>query len=175
MNKRINRYYYTLILVLLLSATAAAVPPAPWEADELIGSAAADFTLKTVDGKDFSLSSLRGKTVLINFWATWCPPCIEELPSMNKLYLKYKQKGLEVVAVGLDNSPAKVKKFVAKNPFNFTIVTDPDKHVAKKLYKVSAQPTTYLINTEGKIVQKYFGSVDWSDDKVQKEIQALLK
>lgn len=167
--------YFTVILVLLLAAAAGAVPPAPWESDEIIGKTAPDFTLKTIDGKDFSLSTLKGKTVLINFWATWCSPCVDELPSMNKLYLKYKQNGFEVVAVGLDSSPAKVKKFVAKNPLDFIVLLDPDKRVAKKLYKVIAQPTSYLINSEGKVIRRYFGEVDWSDISVQKEIHGLLK
>ncbi|MBF0553022.1 MAG: TlpA family protein disulfide reductase [Nitrospirae bacterium] len=167
--------YCTLLLILLLATTAGAVPPAPWESDEIIGKAAPDFTLKTLDGKDFSLSTLKGKTILINFWATWCPPCVEELPSMNKLYLRYKQKGFEVVAISLDSSTAKVKKYIAKNPLNFIVLLDPDKRVAKKLYKVSAQPTSYLISGEGKVVRKFFGSEDWSDDVIQKEIQGLLK
>ncbi|MCG6550909.1 MAG: TlpA family protein disulfide reductase [Candidatus Magnetominusculus sp. LBB02] len=167
--------YLVLILVLLTAATVGAVPPAPWEGDEIIGQTAPNFTLKTLDGKDFSFSTLRGKAVLINFWATWCQPCVDELPSMNKLYLKYKQQGFEVVAVGLDNSPAKVKKFVANNPLNFTVLSDPDKRVAKKLYKVMAQPTSYLISREGKIVKKYFGGMNWSDNEIQKEINDQLK
>ncbi|WP_420265654.1 peroxiredoxin family protein [Candidatus Magnetominusculus dajiuhuensis] len=167
--------YWTLILILLITTTVGAVPPAPWESDEIIGKAAPDFTLKTLDGKNFSLSTLKGKTVLINFWATWCPPCVEELPSMNKLYLKYKQKGFEVVAISLDSSTTKVKKYIAKNPLSFIVLLDTDKRVAKKLYKVSAQPTTYLISSDGKIIRKFFGSVDWTDEVVQKEIEGLLK
>ncbi|MBF0488714.1 MAG: TlpA family protein disulfide reductase [Nitrospirae bacterium] len=169
------KYCTLILLILLLATTASAVPPAPWESDEIIGKVAPDFTLKTIDGKNFSLSTLKGKTVLINFWATWCPPCVEELPSMNKLYLKYKQKGFEVVAVSLDSSTAKVKKYIVKNPLNFIVLLDPDKRVAKKLYKVSAQPTTYLISSDGKIIRKFFGSVDWTDEVVQKEIEGLLK
>ncbi|MEO5360001.1 MAG: TlpA family protein disulfide reductase [Nitrospirota bacterium] len=169
------KYCCALMLCLLLATNAVAVPPAPWEADEIIGKTAPDFTLKTLDGKTFSLSSLKGKAILINFWATWCPPCVEELPSMNKLYLKYKQNGFEVVAVDLDSSVAKVKQFIAKNPLNFVVALDPDKQVAKKLYKVTAQPTSFLINSEGKIIKKYLGSIDWFDDSAQKEIQELLQ
>jgi peroxiredoxin len=164
-----------LVLVLLLTFNAGAAPPAPWESDGIIGSTAPDFTLKTPDGRDFSLSALRGKAILINFWATWCPPCVEELPSMNRLYLKYRHMGLEAVAISLDSSPEKVRQFLADNPLNVIVLSDPDKRVARNLYKVSAQPTSYLISREGKIIKKYLGAVDWSEDTVQKEIQGLLK
>lgn len=141
---------------------------------DITGAAAPDFTLKSISGSDIALSSLKGRVVLLNFWATWCPACKDEMPSMNSIYLKYKDSGLVVVAVSTDDSTKAVEKFLSSNPVDFPILLDSGMKVAKRKYRINAQPTTFLINKDGTVVNRYFGSINWMDDSIQKEIIALF-
>ncbi len=161
------------ILFFLLAASAIAIPPAPWEIDELIGKPAPDFILKSVNGKETSLASFRGRIILLNFWATWCPPCKAEMPSMNKLYNLFKGRGLVVIAVSTDNSVKKVEKFLHKNPVDFVVLSDPAIKTSRK-YKVFSLPTSFLIDKDGMIVKKFFGEQEWMKKYIQDEIEALF-
>ena len=134
---------------------------------------APDFTLKDIYGKTLSLSSLKGKVVLINFWATWCPPCKAEMPSMNKIYLDMRAQGFEIIAVSTDNSLSTVKDFLGRNRLDFPVLFDEDKAVARQ-YHVFSMPTTFLIDRNGMIVEKFYGEEDWSDPAVRKKIDKLL-
>jgi len=134
---------------------------------------APDFTLRDVNGRTVTLASLKGKVVLLNFWATWCPPCKAEMPSMNKLYNELKSKGFEVVAVSTDNGISPVKEFLAKNRIDFTVIFDETKAVARE-YKVFSMPTTFLIDRNGFIVEKFYGEYEWTDAEVRKQIEKLL-
>jgi peroxiredoxin len=163
-----------LLFLTIMAARADAVPPSPWEADELIGKPAPDFTLRTLDGKPFTLSSFKGKVVLVNFWVSWCPPCKDEFPAMNRLYNKYKGKGLVIVGVSMDGNKKAAQGFLKGAPVDFINVSDPDLKVSRKKYKVFSQPMTFLIDKNGKLVKKYFGEVDWMNDEVQREIAGLL-
>jgi len=136
-------------------------------------SKAPDFTLKDMQGRALSLSSLKGKVVLINFWATWCPPCKAEMPSMNKIYQDLRAQGFEVVAVSTDNSLSTVKDFLAGNRLDFPVLFDEDKTVTRQ-YHVFSMPTTFLIDRNGMIVEKFYGEEDWSDPGVRKKIEKLL-
>ena len=136
-------------------------------------SKAPDFTLKDANGRSVSLSSQKGKVVLINFWATWCPPCKAEMPSMNKLYNEMKARGFEVIAVSTDNSLSAVKDFLSKNRLDFPILFDENKTVARQ-YHVFSMPTTFLIDRNGMIVDKFFGEEEWTDADIRKKIEKLL-
>jgi len=136
-------------------------------------SKAPDFTLKDIHGKALSLSSLRGKVVLINFWATWCPPCKAEMPSMNKIYHEMRAQGFEVIAVSTDNSLSTVKDFLARNRLDFPVLFDENKAVSRQ-YRVFSMPTTFLIDRNGMIVEKFYGEEDWTDPAVRKKIDKLL-
>ncbi|HKT11264.1 MAG TPA: TlpA disulfide reductase family protein, partial [Terriglobia bacterium] len=91
--------------------------------NSIIGSAAADFALRDIEGHQVRLSDFRGKFVLLAFWATWCPPCKEELPTLQKLYEQYQDKGLVVLAVD-DEEPATIKAFLSTNHYSFPAVVD---------------------------------------------------
>ncbi len=145
----------------------------PLEVDKQTNAKAPDFTLRDVNGRTVSLSSLKGKVILLNFWATWCPPCKAEMPSMNKLYNEIKSRGFEVVAVSTDNALSPVKEFLAKSRIDFTVVHDEQRMVSK-LYKVFSMPTTFLIDRNGTIVEKFYGEYDWTDREVRKQIEKLL-
>ncbi len=163
----------SIIILLIMAMVASAAPPAPWEIDEIIGMSAPDFTLKSVSGEDTSLSSFRGKVVVLNFWATWCPPCVKEMPSLNKLYKNYKEQGIIVIAASTDNSIAKINKFLKRNPVDFIVVSDPDYRTSRD-FKVFSLPTSFLIDKDGKIVKKYLGEIDWMDQSVVEEIKKLF-
>ena len=111
------------------------------------GKPAPDFTLKTIDGKTVSLKDFRGKVVLVNFWATWCPPCREEMPLFEEVYQKYKDKGFVILAINLD--PENLEDF--ENVYSFTILIGNDKVVNE--YNVLGIPTSYLIDKNGVIVK----------------------
>jgi peroxiredoxin len=136
-------------------------------------SKAPDFTLKDVQGRSVSLASHKGKVVLINFWATWCPPCKAEMPSMNKLYNEMKSRGFEVISISTDNSLSAVKDFLAKNRLDFLVLFDENRTVARQ-YHVFSMPTTFLIDRNGMIVDKFSGEEDWTDPDIRKKIEKLL-
>lgn len=149
-------------------------PVSPSEIDKLDSTKAPDFTLKNGKGENISLSSFRGKVVLLNFWATWCPSCIAEMPSFNELYHEKKSEGLEVIAVSTDRSPDVAMKYVAKKGFDYTIVVDQDRQVAR-LFKVFSLPTTFLIDKKGIITEKFYGEYDWTDKEIKEKVNRLLK
>ncbi len=132
------------------------------------GKPAPDFTLKTLDGKEVSLSDLRGKVVLINFWATWCPPCRSEMPLFERVYREYKDKGFEILAVSTDSSLEPVKKFVKDYKLSFKIAYD-DKNVAG-LYGIQGLPTSFLIDRDGKILKVRLGEYK----EVERDLKEVL-
>ena len=139
-----------------------------------VDNMAPDFTLTNIRGEEVSLSQYRGKVVILNFWATWCPPCREEMPSMEALHQKYKDKGLVMLAVNVDeNGAAAVKKFLQKTPYSFPILIDT-KNVAQKSYGVFRFPESFIIDRNGVVVEKIIGGRDWMSDGAFKLIEFLL-
>ena len=120
----------------------AVLPPRP----------APDFSLQDMDGEDYRLSDFRGKVVLLNFWATWCPPCRREMPSMQRLYLKYRARGLAVVAVNQWEDPDLVFEFAGRLSLEptFPILFDRESRIAEQ-FDVKGLPTTYLLDRDGSI------------------------
>ncbi len=133
-----------------------------------IGSEAPDFTLKTKDGKEVSLSSFRGKYVLIDFWASWCQPCRHENPNSVKVYKQYNIQGFEILGVSLDKDKDAWIKAVKDDGLTWTQVIDPDGSVANK-YSVNSIPSTFLLDKEGKIVAK-----NLRGDALNKQMEKLL-
>ncbi len=113
-----------------------------------VGEPAPDFTLRTPDGESVSLSDYRGKTVLVNFWATWCPPCKTEMPDMEQLYQKYKDQGLEIIAVDQQEPASAVQAFFEEMGLTFQPVIDSTGEIFN-LYRVVALPTSYFIDENG--------------------------
>ncbi|MEA2064166.1 MAG: TlpA disulfide reductase family protein [Gemmatimonadota bacterium] len=118
---------------------------------------APDFTLELIDGGKFSLSSLRGKVVILDFWATWCPPCLKGVPEFVELYNSYRNKGLEIVGVSVDRGgPRVVKKFIKENKVPYTnVMAEMSVLDAYEVY--AGIPTTFIIDREGKVVTKIVG------------------
>ena len=121
-----------------------------------IGQAAPDFTLSDLNGKTVSLQSLRGKVVLLNFWATWCGPCVAEMPHLEKLHREYKNKG--VIILGIDDEEAEVaQNYLKQHGYTFNTLIDADKQVSK-LYRISAIPQSFFITKDGMIAAYYRGT-----------------
>ena len=160
-----------------------AVSPAPVEAADIqpaVGHRAPDFTLRDAEGKPVQLSRvLKEKAVLLNFWATWCPPCREEMPSMERVYRDYKAKRLEILAVSLDTGSeavvaAKVKAFMAELPLTFPALLDPTMEVVSA-YRLRGLPTTYLIDRKGVIRAVVVGGRDWASPENRARLDELVK
>lgn len=135
---------------------------------------APDFTLKAVNGKDLSLSSFKGKVVVLVFWATWCPSCKDEMPKLRRLYGEMKDRGVEVLAVSSDYSMDSLKEYLAKNSFDFNIAYDVKREVTRK-YKISFLPVSFLIDRNGNIAEKIPGELDWPSPEFRKKIEDLLR
>jgi len=132
-----------------------------------VGQAAPEFTVKTVDGKEFSLAEAKGKVVLVNFFATWCGPCLAELPEVEKqIWQKHKKDGLVVIVIGREHQATELVDFQKKNKFTFPIAGDPKREAYAK-YAKAYIPRTYLINKEGRIVYQSVGFEE-------KEFKSLL-
>jgi peroxiredoxin len=139
-----------------------------------VGKPAIDFTLADLAGKKITLSDYKGKVVLLNFWATWCPYCVEEMPSLQLLYDRYKGKKFELLAVSVGEELSDVKKFAEKGGYQFKILLDKDKNVGRQ-YRAFSLPLTYIIDKKGIVVDKIIGSRDWMRDPVVKTIERLLQ
>jgi peroxiredoxin len=134
--------------------------------------APADFTLPLLSGAQQKLSDLKGKVVILNFWATWCPPCRAEMPSMEALYSSGKVADLAILAVDLQEKAADVQSFLTKQGFTFPVAIDASGSVARR-YGASSIPTTYLIDKSGQIVSRFVGGVEWNSDAVIAALNTL--
>jgi peroxiredoxin len=129
-----------------------------------IGSTAPDFTVQDSDRK-VTLSDLRGKVVVLNFWASWCPPCIEETPSLIQMQHRMKDKGVVVFAVSVDEDDELYHKFL--KDYNMDLLTVRDaQQKSNQLYGTFKFPETYVIDRDGKIRRKFISSVDWNDPEI---------
>lgn len=136
---------------------------------------APDFTLPTLAGQSLRLSDLRGKVVLMSFWAMGCEPCRREMPTIEELYQRYKDRGLEVVAVNLDTlATARVEAFVKEAGVTFRVVLDPSS-LTVQVYRVLVLPTTYLINRAGNLMTRNVGGRNWSDGASRIAVEGLLQ
>ncbi len=139
-----------------------------------VGQKAPTFSLPTQDHA-IHLDQLKGRVVLLNFWATWCPSCVREIPSLNALYQKMQNKDFTVLAVSLDEEAwPVVDAFQKKNPLEMTVLLDVRGDVAS-LYGTYQLPESYLIDKKGTIVQKYIGPQNWMDPKILKEIDRYVQ
>ena len=136
------------------------------------GKQAPAFSLKGADGKSLELKSLAGKVVVVNFWATWCPPCRAEIPGMQEVYEKYKTKGLEIVGVSLDRDGwSVVTPFLQKTKMTYPVVMG-DAAIAEAYGGISAIPTSFVVDRKGKIVKQHVGY--FSKEDFEKAVKALL-
>jgi cytochrome c biogenesis protein CcmG, thiol:disulfide interchange protein DsbE len=141
------------------------------------GKIAPDFRLQDIDRNNVELNKILGKgPVLISFWATWCKPCVEEMAEYTLIYNEYKAKGLEMLAISVDDekSVAKVKPYVKSKNYPFTVLLDTNSEVARKYY-VRSVPMTFLLNDEGRIIYQSLGFKKGDEIKLKKIIKELLE
>ena len=136
-----------------------------------VGKQAPDFDTVDLKGDVWSLSKLKGQVVFLNFWATWCPPCREEMPSMERLYAKLPKEKFEMIALFNKDDPAAVKNFVAKLGITFPILSDEYNFAGTK-YGLTGLPETFIIDKQGVIQEKYIGSVEWDSPEI---VDMLMK
>jgi len=139
------------------------------------GDPAPEFRLPTLDGGSISLSDLRGKVVMVHFWATWCPPCVEELPTLDQFARSPTGRDVELLAISVDETgPDAVREFMQRNRLTLPVLLDPDKTVASS-YGTFKFPETYLVDRNGIIRHKIIGGVDWSRPEARELIEAFLR
>jgi peroxiredoxin len=164
------RPFLRSILALLLVAAA------PWAVGAPLAptAPAPDFTLRTLDGQKLRLGEQRGRVVLVNFWATWCGPCRQEMPHLNKLYEKYKSSGFVLLGVNVDDDTRQAAGVADKLGVKFPVLPDADKRVSRQ-YDLSAMPSTVLIDRDGKVRYLHRGYQSGYEDTYDKQIRELLK
>ncbi len=149
--------------------------PAETGTKAAVGAAAPDFVLNTVDGKSVRLSDYRGQVVFLNFWATWCPPCRSEMPSIERLSREMEGQDFIILAVSIDGfETTQLRNMISPNHYSFTVLHDPEQKVAD-IYLISGIPTTYIIDKDGTIVDKSVGAEYWDSDERVKQFLSLAK
>jgi len=135
---------------------------------------AEDWVLATPDAATFRLSGHRGKVVLLNFWATWCPPCLQEMPAMERLYRRHKAADFVLVAVSVDADPKKVAPFLAEHKLTFPVALDPNMTLAER-YGVRALPSSFVVDRRGYLVALALGPRHWDNDAAHSLVEALTR
>ncbi len=135
---------------------------------------APDFTLKTVAGPNLRLAEQRGQVVMVNFWASWCAPCKQEMPHLNALYDKYRNTGFVLLGVNVDDDPAKAVAEAAKLGIRFPVLLDSAKAVSKA-YALNAMPTTVVIDRDGQVRHVHQGYRNGVEQVYDQQIRALVK
>lgn len=139
-----------------------------------IGHPVPDFTLPDLTGKMVQLSTLRGKVVFINVWATWCPPCVEEMPTMQRLYNQLHDQGLEILAISIDALGAQVvEPFMHKYQLTFPALLDPKASI-ERLYHTGGVPESFVVDKQGRLVEKVVGPRDWAHPQIMAMFKRLL-
>jgi peroxiredoxin len=158
-----------LLLGSALAACAGAAVPA------VVPSAMApDFTLRTMGGPNLRLQEQRGRVVLVNFWATWCGPCRDEMPHLNRLYEKYRSSGFVTLGINIDDDVGKAADIAAKLNVKFPVLLDTDKKVSK-LYDMQGMPATVVIDRDGRARYLHRGYRDGFEKTYEQQIRELLK
>ena len=159
------RFVFGAVLALFASVCVPAVVPS---------AAAPDFTLRTMDGPNLRLQEQRGRVVLVNFWATWCGPCRQEMPHLNRLYEKYRASGFMLLGVNVDDDSRKAADLATKLGLKFPVLLDSDKKVSRT-YDMSTMPATVVIDRNGRVRYIHRGYRDGYEATYDAQIRDLLK
>ncbi len=140
-----------------------------------VGAPAPDLSLRDLSGKTVNLSDYRGQAVLLNFWATWCPPCREEMPSMEVLHRRLEKDGFVLLAVSVDQGgEQQVREFAEQLGLTFPVLLDPARE-SVRAYRANAIPESVLIDRRGVIVQRVLGSKDWASEESLRIVRKALR
>jgi len=159
---------------LLLGLVLGAFAVSGLASSDLTGQAAPDFALKSSTGENLRLSEYRGEVVMVNFWATWCGPCRQEMPLLDELYSRYQRVGFRLLGVNIDDNSAKAMDMVSELGVSFPVLFDMRKEVSK-LYQVDAMPVTVIIDREGTVRYVHNGYKPGYEEKYLDQIRSLLR
>lgn len=163
------------LAAVLLGASMAVHAESHWVAfSSATGQPPLPLILDGLDGKPVDLASFKGQVVLLNFWATWCDGCREEIPALNRLQQSYKESRLRVVGVNVGEGKARIAEFTEHIPMHYTILRDVDSAVLKA-WHIRIMPNTFLIDRNGMLRYQLIGEADWNDPKIQAPLLELLK
>jgi cytochrome c biogenesis protein CcmG, thiol:disulfide interchange protein DsbE len=137
------------------------------------GDNAPKFSVTTEDGRTMTARDFGGKILVLNFWATWCPPCVEETPSLNALHKELGDEGVVVLGVSVDKNDAVYRRFVQAHGISFPTARDPEAKIPSQ-YGTYKYPETYIIDGRGRVVQKVIGATNWMDPVIVQQIRAYL-
>jgi thiol-disulfide isomerase/thioredoxin len=162
---------YLKKIVLLLSISLLAVTQVQ---AEVLEGAAPDFTLKSRSGENVKLSELRGEVVMINFWASWCGPCRQEMPLLEDLYSKYSDLGFTLLGVNVEEDSSKASELLREIPVSFPVLFD-NKNEVTKLYKVVAMPSTIMVDRDGNMRYLHRGYLPGYEEEYKKQVKELIR
>lgn len=170
-NQRDETMNFKKLLVAIALSAAAATSLA---SSGLVGQKAPDFALKSSTGENLRLSEYRGEVVMINFWATWCGPCRQEMPLLDDLYNRYERVGFTLLGVNIDDNSQRAVDMMRELGVNFPVLFDASKDVSK-LYEVNAMPVTVILDREGNVRHVHQGYKPGYEEKYLDEVRALLR
>ena len=163
----VHKIAVLILTMLLATATSQAAMPA-------IGNMAPNFTLKSSAGRNVKLSEHRGEVIMINFWATWCGPCRQEMPLLNRIHEQYRKAGFTLLGVNIDDRPEVAQSMAKKLGVTFPVLFDAGKRVSR-LYDVNAMPSTVLIDRDGKVRYIHLGYRSGYETRYESQVRELLK
>ena len=138
-----------------------------------VGDTAPEFSIVADNGRAVSRSNFGGKLLVLNFWATWCPPCVSEMPSLNRFQQDFAAAGVVVVGISVDRNERAYRRLLEQKKVVFLTARDPEARISSR-YGTYKYPETYLIDRNGKVVQKIIGAADWTEAGMVSHIRALL-
>jgi cytochrome c biogenesis protein CcmG/thiol:disulfide interchange protein DsbE len=137
-----------------------------------VGESAPDFTLPGLGRGSLALANYKQQVVVLNFWATWCPPCVEETPSLEKFATRVQPMGVTVIGVSVDQDQAALEKFVSDYHLSYPVALDPERTLAAR-YGTFQFPETYIIDRNGRVAEKIIGPIDWQDPRIFSFVETL--
>ncbi|AOY87353.1 redoxin [Marinobacter salinus] len=161
-------FFKPLALLVVLAGVATAASA------ESMNVPAPDFTLHSRSGENLRLEDHRGEVVMLNFWASWCGPCRQEMPLMNEIYDRYKDLGFTILAVNVDENRDEALRFLDSVPVDYPILYDPESSVSE-LYEVQAMPTTIMIDRDGNARYVHYGYQPGYEDEYEQQIRKLVR
>lgn len=164
--------YQFFIVVIFTLATACEAAPTQSLTPIPSKPQAPEFKMMDMDDKIHKLSDYKGKPVIINFWATWCPPCRAELPSMNRAWKKVKDDGIAMIAINVGEDEDTIFAFSGEYPIDFTVLLDETGNEIKS-WPIRGLPSTFVLDPEGRIVYQAIGGREWDDDALLDKVRAL--
>ena len=160
-------------IALLLVALVAVIYRSFHERIVGVGDSAPDFSVVADNGRTVSLGNFGGRLLILNFWATWCPPCIQEMPSLDELQKRFKDSGVVVLGLSVDKNEKDYRNLLSKANVSFLTARDPENRINQE-YGTFKFPETYIISKDGKVIQKIIGPANWTDDNMVGYVRSLL-